>query len=97
MTKTKILGVCILAMGALLLCSLPMAAADSQPQIIVQHARAYASGHVTQSYPVEIFGLHEANAVHHIDKPYIKPSNDTVAQHPGEGPDTSEFNNNSGV
>jgi hypothetical protein len=94
MTKTKVLGVCILAMGVLLMCSLPMVAADSQPQTIVQHARAYASGHVTQSYPEEIFGMHQANPVHHIPKAYLRPTADAVAQHPGQGPDTGEFNNN---
>jgi hypothetical protein len=96
MTKTKVLGVCILAMGALLMCSLPMVAADS-PQAIVQHATAYGQGHVTQSYPVEIFGLHEANPVRHIPKQYIRPTNDSVAQRPGAGPDTAEFNNNYSV
>jgi hypothetical protein len=97
MTKNKVLGVCILAMGPLLMCSLPMAAADSQPQAIVQHATAYASGHVTQSYQAEIFGMHEANPVRHIPKPYLRPTADSVAQRPGQGPDTSEFNNNYSV
>ena len=96
MTKTKVLGVCLLAMGALLLFSLPMVAADS-PQAIVQHARAYGAGHVTQSYQVELFGIHQANPVHHIPKPYIRPSEDSVAQRPGMGADTSEFNNNYSV
>ena len=96
MTKTKVLGVCMLAMGALLLFSLPMVAADS-PQAIVQHARAFGQGHVTVSYQPEIFGMHEANPVHHIAKPYIRPSEDSVAQRPGMGADTSEFNNNYSV
>ncbi len=93
MTKIKVLGVCTLAMGALLMCSLPMAAAEP-PQLIVQHARAFGQGHVTQSYPEAVYGFHEANPVRHIPKPYITPTNDSVAQRSSAPPPTSEFNQN---
>ncbi|HTV64186.1 MAG TPA: hypothetical protein VMD98_01215 [Bryocella sp.] len=89
MTKTKVLGAAIIAMGALFLCSLPMAAADS-PHAILQHPTYFAAGHVTQSYQPETFGLHQANPVRHIPKPYITPTPDPVVQH--QVTPSSEFN-----
>lgn len=80
MTTTKAWGVAVLATGALFLCSLPVFAANAQPQAIVQHATAFAAGHVTESFPTPVFGLHQANPVHHIPKPYIQPINDPVVQ-----------------
>jgi hypothetical protein len=91
MTKLKLLGVCTLGMGVLSLCSFPMAAEDT-PQAVLQHPTYYASGHVTQSYQPEIYGLHQANPVHHIPKPYIKPAPDPVVQHPGIHQQSGEFN-----
>ncbi len=95
MMKMKVLGVTMLAMGALLLCSLPMAAADSPPAI-VQHATAFAAGRVTTSYQPTVFGLHEANPVRHIPKPYIAPTVDRVTQHGAAAP-SGEFNMNYSV
>jgi hypothetical protein len=80
----------MLSMGALLLFSMPMVAADSQPQAVLQHATQFAAGHVTQSFPTPTFGLHQANPVHHIPKPYIHPTNDPVVQHDAVTP-SGEF------
>jgi len=90
MTKMKVMGVAMLCMGVLLLCGLPMAAADS-PQPILQHARAFGAGHA-QALPAELFGMHEANPVHRIPKPYVSPTADPVLQH-GAAP-AGEFNQN---
>jgi hypothetical protein len=91
MTKMKVMGISLLALGALLLCSVPMVAADS-PQVIAQQATLFAAGHVTQSYQPETFGLHTANPVHRIPKPYHTPVADSVVQH-GSAP-SGEFNMN---
>jgi len=89
MTRGKMLGVSILAVGALILCSMPMVAADSAPQPILQHARASASGHVTIGETAPLYGLHQANPVHRIPKPYVAPSHDAAAQGPPFSPEFS--------
>ncbi len=89
MTKMKVMGIAMLAVGALLLCSLPMAAADS-PQAIAQHATAFAAGHVTQSYQPTVWGLHQANPVRRISKPAANQGTDQVIQH--AEPFSGEFN-----
>ena len=63
MTRSKMLGVSILAMGALLLCCLPVMAADSS-QPVLQHPRAFGAGHVTTGEAPPPYGLHLANPVH---------------------------------
>ena len=92
MIRSKILGVSIVAMGALMLCSMPMAAADSAPQAILQHARAFGSGHVTIGEAPPPYGLHLANPVHRIPKPYVAPVRDSAAQ--SEAPFSPEFSLN---
>ena len=80
MTRSKILGVSIFALGALLLFNLPMFAADSTPHPILQHATAFAAGHVTFGEAPPPYGPHLANPVHRIPKPYIAPRLDSAAQ-----------------
>ena len=89
MTRGKLLGVSILSVGVLLLCSLPMVAADSAAQPILQHARAFASGHVTFGEAPPPYGYHLANPVHRIPKPYIRPVVDSAAQGPPFSPEFS--------
>jgi hypothetical protein len=83
MRRSSILGVSILALGALLLCSLPMLATDNAPQAILQHARAFGSGHVTFGKTPPPYGFHLANPVRRIPKPYVAPAVDIVAQRGG--------------
>ncbi len=90
MTRSKTLGVSILALGALL-CSLPAFAADKAPQAVLNHPTAFGAGHVTFGEAPPPFGLHLANPVHKVPKPYIKPAQDTVVQHGNHGL-TAEFN-----
>ena len=89
MTKMKVMGIAMLAVGALLLCSLPMAAADS-PQASVQHATAFGVGHVTQAYQPTVWGLHQANPVRRIPKPTANQGTDQAIQH--SEPFSAEFN-----
>jgi len=91
MTTKKVMGVAMLCLGALILCSLPLAAADS-PHAILQRPTYFAAGHVTQSYQPEIFGLHQANPVHRIPKPYVTPVNDPVVQSSNHHAPSGEFN-----
>src|ERR1700756_1997837 len=79
MTKTKVLGITMLAVGALLLCSLPMVAQDS-PQTTKQNAVAFGAGRVTQVIPTPIFGLHQANPVRRIPKGPVNPTTDQAIQ-----------------
>jgi len=83
MRRSSILGVSILALGALLLCSMPMLAADNSPQAILQHPRAFGAGHVTFGEAPPPYGFHLANPVRRIPKPYVSPVVDTVAQRGG--------------
>ena len=92
MTRSKMTGVSILAMAALLLCCLPVMAADSAPQPILQRARAFGAGHVNIGEAPPAYGLHLANPVHRIPKPYVSPAADPVVQH-GAAP-SGEFNLN---
>lgn len=78
----------MLALVALILCSLPLLAAD-EPQAILQHATAFGAGHVASSIPPEHYGLHLANPVHRIPKPYVHPEEDPVVQR--YGPPSAEF------
>ncbi len=80
MTRSKMLGVSILAMGALLLSCLPVMAADAA-QPVLQHPRAFGAGHVTTGEAPPPYGLHLANPVHRVPKPYVSPAADPVVQH----------------
>jgi hypothetical protein len=86
------LGVSVFALGALLLCSLPLLAADKSPQPLLNHATAYAAGHITVGEAPPPYGLHLSNPVHRIFKAPVKPVLDPVEQRTGVGPTTSEFN-----
>jgi hypothetical protein len=68
---------------------MPMVAADSGPQPILQHARAFASGHVGIGEAPPPYGLHLANPVHRIPKPYVAPRNDVTVQGPPFSPEFS--------
>jgi hypothetical protein len=91
MTRSKIWGLSILVLGALLVCSLPLVAAENSVQPILNHPRAFGAGHVTFGEAPPPFGLHLANPVHRIPKAYIKPMEDRVVQHAGVVP-SAEFN-----
>jgi hypothetical protein len=79
MIKSKIAGVATLAVGALLLFSLPLAAADNpSPQAAFNHATAFGSGRVPYGPPAVHYGFHEANPVRRIDKQHFAPVADTV-------------------
>ena len=92
MTRSKMLGVAMLAMGALVLCGTPLFAAQNtpQPQPILQHAVAFAAGHVTTSETPQMFSLHLAEPVRRIAKPHVGPTMDPALQRTGN--QTSEFN-----
>jgi len=92
MTRSKMLGVSMVAMGALLLCCLPVMAADATPQATLQHAKAFGAGHVTLGEAPPPYGLHLANPVHLIPKPHITPVPDAVEQR-GSAP-SGEFGMN---
>ncbi len=78
-SKATITGLSMLVLGALLLCSVPMFAADS-PAPTLGHAVAFASGRVPYTPPQMTFGFHEANPVRTIPKPNYGYSIDPVAQ-----------------
>ena len=80
MTRSKIAGLALLALGALLLCSLPMVAADHTPQPILKHATAFGAGRVTEALVPEVYGFHEANPVRRIPKPHVGPVTDAAQQ-----------------
>ncbi len=81
MTTMKAMGLSMLALGALLLCSLPLAAADdSQPQNTLQHATDFGAGHVTVVLP-RPYGLHLATPVRLTPKQPAKAGVDPVVQH----------------
>jgi len=90
MRRSKVLGASILALGALVLCSLPMLAADASPQPILQHATAFAAGRVTSGEAPPPYGFHLANPVGRIPKPFVSPVVDSVVQS-GAAP-SGEFN-----
>jgi hypothetical protein len=83
----------MLALGALLVCSLPMFAAQDSSQPILQHARSFSAGHVTYGEQPAPYGLHVSNPVHKIPKGYIAPSPDRVEQR-GVAAPSGEFNLN---
>ena len=83
----------MLALAALFVCTLPTFAAQGSSQPILQHARAFAAGHVTYGEQPAPYGLHVANPVHKIPKPYVAPSPDRVEQH-GIASQSGEFNLN---
>ena len=80
MRRSTIMGVSILALGALLLCTMPMVAADNAVHPILQHPRAFGYGHVTIGEAPPVYGLHQANPVHRVPKPYVAPTRDLAAQ-----------------
>ena len=80
MTRSKIAGVALVALGALLVCSLPMAAANGA-QPILKHATAFGAGPVTVSIPTPTWGFHQANPVRRIPKPHVAPVTDLAQQH----------------
>ncbi len=91
MTRSKMLGVAMLAMGALVLCSMPLAAQNSpQPQPILQHAVAFAAGQVTTSEAPPMFSLHLAEPVRRIAKPHAGLVMDPALQRTGS--QSGEFN-----
>jgi len=63
MTRSKILGPSVIALCALLLCGLPLLAADKSPQPLLNHATAFSAGRVTIGEAPPPFGLHLANPV----------------------------------
>jgi len=81
MTKTKVMSVALLCVGALFLCSLPMFAAENSPTAIAQHATAFGAGRATQVLQTPIFGLHQANPARRIPKPVVSPTTDRAIQH----------------
>jgi len=91
MTRSKFLGASVIALCALLLCGLPLLAADKSAQPQLNHATAFAAGHVTFAQAPPPFGLHLANPVHRIPKARIAPGIDPVVQHSAVVP-ASEFN-----
>ena len=92
MTRSKMWGVSIVALGALLLCSLPLVAADKSPQPIIKHATAFGAGRVTFQQTPEQWGFHLVNPPHLVPKPHMGRVLDPVEQRPGPGPETGEFN-----
>ena len=88
MTRTRVMGVSLLAVGALFLCSLPATAANNT----VQHATAFAAGHVTEGIPVQHYGLHLANPARRIPKPNIGVTTDQATHH--AEPYSAEFSLN---
>jgi hypothetical protein len=90
------LGVAMLAMGALVLCSTPLFAAQntplmlSQPRPILNHPVAFGAGHITTGQAPQIFSLHLAEPVRRIAKPHVGPTMDPVLQRTGN--QSNEFN-----
>lgn len=90
-SKTQIVGSSMLAMGVLILCSLPLAAAEnSSPQPTLGHAIAYGVGRVPYGPPTVTYGFHEANPVRRIPKQHFAPVQDRVEQRSAQP--ASEFN-----
>ena len=81
MTRSKIQRASAIALGALLLCGLPLLAADNSSQPILNHPTAFGAGHVTFGQAPPPFGLHQANPVHRIPKARVAPAIDPVVQH----------------
>ena len=91
---TRILGASMLAVGALLLCTLQLSANDAvNGQPIFHHATAFAAGRVPYSPPPQQFGIHLANPVHLVPKPSHVPVPDPVEQHTQATP-SAEFSLN---
>jgi len=93
MTKMKVMGVTLLCVGALCLCSLPMFAAAANnpaPQMVAQAPIAFGAGHVTEALSAPVFGLHEANPARRIAKPAVGAATDQVIQR--SEPYSAEFN-----
>jgi hypothetical protein len=84
------LGVAMLAVGALVLCSMPLLAAENSPQPILQHAVAYGAGHVVTGQTPLQFGLHLIDPPRRIAKPHAAPVMDPVLQR--TNPQSAEFN-----
>ncbi len=82
MTRSKTLGASLLGFGALMLCCMPAVAADgtTSNNVALQHASAFASGHVTEALPVPVYGLHLANPARRIPKPQARAIHDSVEQ-----------------
>jgi hypothetical protein len=91
MTRSKILGASAIALCALLLVGLPLLAADKSPQPLLNHATAFAAGHVTFGEAPPPFSLHQANPVHRVFKPHAARVVDPVEQHTS-APTGIEFN-----
>ncbi|HLI64053.1 MAG TPA: hypothetical protein VKV05_11680 [Terriglobales bacterium] len=90
MTRSKIVGAAMLAVGALVLCSLPLLAVENSPQAVLSHPVAFGAGRVTVPLAPPPFNLHLAEPVRRIPKPYVAPVVDPVVQH--RGAPTTEFN-----
>ncbi|MGC2108106.1 MAG: hypothetical protein WA655_01225 [Candidatus Korobacteraceae bacterium] len=87
-SKSRIVGSSILALGVLLLCGLPVAAANPSPQL--GHATAFGTGRVTTSLSPVFYGFHESNPSRRIPKQRFAHVNDQVQQR--EAPFAAEFN-----
>ena len=81
MTRSKTLGASLLSFGALMLCCMPMMAADgTSSESVLQHASAFGAGRVTETLPVPVYGLHLANPARRIPKPQSRAVHDSVEQ-----------------
>ena len=88
--KARIIGASLLAVGALLLCCLPLAAADNNTSIqqAVRFAVSPPLRDLAKLPPQPQYGFHEANPVRRVPKrPVGGPVVDTVEQsiHPASG------------
>ncbi len=81
MTRSKILRASLIALGAFLLCGLPLVAADKSPQPLLNHATSFAAGQVTVGKAPTAYGLHLANPVHRVFKANAARVVDPVEQH----------------
>ena len=81
MIRGKTMGASLLGFGALMLCCMPVLAADgTSSNVILQHSSAFAAGHVTETLPVPVYGLHLANPARRVPKPQSRIVHDSVEQ-----------------
>ena len=86
-STSRIVGSSILALGVLLLCGLPLAAANPTPQL--GHATAFAAGRVTTSLSPVFYGFHESNPPRILPKQRFPHVTDSAVQRSGSP--SSEF------
>ena len=81
MTRSnRLVGVSMLVLGALVLCSLPLVAAESSTPTL-NHPMAFGAGRVPNGPPPTVYGFHEANPARRIPKRQFAHVQDAVQQH----------------